>query len=94
MVSATRVLITAPDTKGQKEAEKDLKGNHQKKTPLCPPLVRFRPLFSKKATPFNNTNFPKPHNPISCQKGLDATLGKKNADGLYFGVLPIRIYFC
>ena len=31
---------------------------------------------------------------ISCQKGSDATLGKKNTDGLYFGVLPIRIYFC
>jgi hypothetical protein len=23
-----------------------------------------------------------------------ATLGKKNVDGLYYGVLPIHIYFC
>ena len=28
------------------------------------------------------------------EKVVDATLGKKNADGLYYGVLPIRIYFC
>ena len=25
---------------------------------------------------------------------VDATLGKKNADGLYLSVLPIRIFFC
>ena len=31
---------------------------------------------------------------ICCQKVADATLGKKNADGLYFDVLPIRIFFC
>ena len=42
----------------------------------------------------HNTNPPKHHNRISCQKGSYATLGKKNTDGLYFGVLPIRIYFC
>ena len=32
-------------------------------------------------------------NLISQEKAADATLGKKNADGLYYGVLPIRIYF-
>ena len=47
VVSATRVIITASDTKGQKEAEKGLKGNLNTNNPLGP----FRPL-SKKATPF------------------------------------------
>ena len=37
----------------------------------------------KKATPFNNTHHPKRETLISCQKGSDATLGKKNADRLY-----------
>ena len=34
------------------------------------------------------------HYPICRQKVVDATLGKKNADGLYYGVLPIGIFFC
>ena len=76
MVCFAQRLITATNTKGQKEAEKGLKGNHQKKHPFGPLLSLLVP-FPKKATPFNNTNFPKPHNPISCQKGSDATLGKK-----------------
>ena len=28
------------------------------------------------------------------RRGQMLSLGKKNADGLYFGVLPIRIFFC
>ena len=50
VVSATRVIITTPDTKGQKEAEKGLKGNLNTNNPLGPfsplfyPFCRFSPL--------------------------------------------------
>ena len=62
--------------------------------PIIPAFPEIPENSPKKAKLFNNINLPKHHNRISCQKGSDATLGKKNADGLYFGVLPIRIYFC
>ena len=56
--------------------------------PIIPVFPEIPENSPKKAKPFN-----KPHYQISCQKAADTTLGKKNADGLYFGVLPIRIYF-
>ena len=31
---------------------------------------------------------------FSVRSVSSATLGKKNVDGLYYGVLPIHIYFC
>ena len=33
-------------------------------------------------------NFPKPHNPISCQKGSDLALTRKLADGTYYAYFP------
>ena len=33
-------------------------------------------------------------NSISQEKAADATLGKINANGLYYDVQPIRIYVC
>ena len=48
----------------------------------------------KKAKPFNDTHLPKHHNPISCQKGLDATLGKESHRWVVLDVRPIGGYFC
>ena len=60
---------------------------------------RYRHLFLKLSTLIKLPKLPNKlassrHYPICRQKVVDATLGKKNADGLYYGVLPIGIFFC
>ena len=88
MVRFAQRLITAPDTKGQKEAEKGLKGNLNTNNPLGP-LVPFCPFSI--AVAWNKRNRHRhtgQHNPISCQKGSDLALTRKLADGTYYAYFP------
>ena len=51
--------------------------------PIIPAFPEIPENSPKKAKPFNNINLPKPHYPISCQKGSDLALTRKLADGTY-----------
>ena len=78
MVRFAQRLITAPDTKGQKEAEKGLKGNLNTNNPLGPfwPLLPFqRSCRLEQAKQTQTLRAAQPQ--ISCQKGLDVASIKR-----------------
>ena len=56
--------------------------------PIIPAFPEIPENSPKKAKPFNNTNLPKPHNPISWEKGSDLALTRKMADGTYYAYFP------
>ena len=56
--------------------------------PIIPAFPEIPENSPKKATPFNNTHLPKPHNRISWEKGLDLALTRKLTDGTYYAYFP------
>ena len=45
--------------------------------PIIPAFPEIPENSPKKAKPFNNINLPKPHYPISCQKGAECYTRRK-----------------
>ena len=92
MVSATPVLITASNTKGQKEAEKGLKGNHQKNTPLVP-FYPFWSLSLKRQRLLTTQTFPSTTTQFLVRRGQMQRSAKKMRMGYTLAYCPFAFIF-